>query len=100
LDTPVFLTDTSLIDRQLFRLSIYDIFQQNPIRIWGHSIVDAYPPPPQQVFLPEESVVQIVVALLISMAAFAFAAISRPFVDPTLDKLLLFGLATQVARLP
>ena len=43
---------------------------------------------------------QIVVALLISLAAFAFAAISRPFVDPTLDKLLLFGLVTQVTRLP
>jgi len=52
------------------------------------------------VFLSEDSVVQVLVALLISLAAFAFAAIARPFVDPTLNKLLLFGLATQVVRPP
>jgi hypothetical protein len=34
------------------------------------------------IFLPEESVVQIVVALLISAAAFAFASSNRPFVNP------------------
>lgn len=53
-----------------------------------------------QVFLPEESVAQIVVALLISMAAFVNTAMTRPFVDPALDKLMLFGLAVQVTRLP
>ena len=52
-----------------------------------------------QVFLPEESVAQIVVALLISMAAFAYLSMTRPFVEPALDTLQLFGLAVQVMRL-
>ena len=52
------------------------------------------------IFLSEDSVVQVLVSLLISLAAFAFAAISRPFVDPTLNNLLLFGLPTQVVRPP
>ena len=42
---------------------------------------------------------QIVVALLISLAALLYNALTRPFVDPALDKLQIFALATQVMSL-
>ena len=42
---------------------------------------------------------QIVVALLITLAACQYNSMTRPFVDPALDKLQIFALATQVMPL-